>query len=265
MHLKKCGGTTINRWLATSGLKTLNDTDAEGKLLTTLGDQGLLQRWLDLAFDDADIVATHLPVRAHVPAGTFCFTVLRQPRQRILSQVSDWRREASNHTEATLPAMFHLYVFGARDLGLREYLSAQRTSGLSFLFDNHMTRFLAAEFFPAEAWQKGPAAALLPRAIEALEERYHLVGTTDDIPAVQQALAEVLVAPPPGQPGAAASENVSRSERLGAEVDSGAAAILDELSECDDVLFDHARRINRRRRLRRMFSWPRRLGAALGR
>ena len=89
-HLKKCGGTSMNSWLDQHVEDTRGyDVSWEGR--RPKGKQ-LPNCWVRSLFFVADVVYDHEPIRMRSIPGTFCFTVLRSPRDRLLSQVSDWRR-----------------------------------------------------------------------------------------------------------------------------------------------------------------------------
>ena len=96
-HLKKCGGSTLNRWL-----DTLTFADRTVNSALWVGPSS--DRAPDVAFDPVvphlkralfhwnDVIHSHGPLLMHSPKNTFCFTVIRDPVERLLSQVADFRR-----------------------------------------------------------------------------------------------------------------------------------------------------------------------------
>src|ERR1700744_4285820 len=146
-HLKKTGGSTLNRWL-----DTLGHDDAAGfaALLSRHWRMDMTSEAPKLPLDAmrgvfycADVVHTHAPLRRILPPHTLCCTFLREPGARLVSQINDFRRLTADDIARTAPSLQAL-IRDAGRLPPRDYLERYgRTEG-RLLFDNFMTRSLAA-------------------------------------------------------------------------------------------------------------------------
>ncbi|WP_297367593.1 hypothetical protein [Acidocella sp.] len=246
-HLKKCGGTTMNFWLDTLGPAarvydpSWHFNDSGGGYFA--GEEpGEVTRMGRSVFYVADIVHTHAPIRSCAPPGTFCFTMLRDPAARLVSQYTDWQRLGA-HDLATLTPPERACVADAAHLSLPAYLRRYAKTIGRGLFDNHLTRALAAGRMGLAAFHLEDAARLLPEALRALHEDYDFVGLTETFDLSRQALCARLALPP--QPPA---------PRLNGSAASAAPPALpdearDTLLRNDDVLYDAARRLFAQRHL----------------
>ncbi|SFP04073.1 hypothetical protein SAMN03159463_03504 [Mesorhizobium sp. NFR06] len=239
-HLKKCGGTSLNSWLNWHQPDDRVWNEAETlKLLrrVELFNQPMKSAALT-AFSTSYAFGTHLPIRVFASDDVFCSTVLRDPRQRILSQIADWRREARLKSH---------YVGSPEDealsdsvnLPLAAFLGKHCRSGVRFLLDNYMTRALAAGYTTEIVENIEDTGPLLPTALSALEQRYHVVGVSSRLSETKAAIASKLGLV--HDAGQAVALNVTESSRfLASEVDKDVDHLLERLTVHDKILYDRA-------------------------
>ncbi|TGP56916.1 hypothetical protein EN873_02030 [bacterium M00.F.Ca.ET.230.01.1.1] len=246
-HLKKCGGTSLNGWLNSHQPDDRLWDEAETlKLLrrVELFNQPMKSAALTM-FSTSYAFGTHLPIRVFAPDDVFCCTVLRDPRQRVLSQIADWRREARVRSH---------YVGSPEDdalsdsvnLSLTAFLTKHSRSGVRFLLDNYMTRALAAGYTAEIVEEVENTGPLLPNALRALEQRYHVVGVSSRLSETKAAIASSL-----GLVHDRSQEvalNVTQSSRLLApELDEDANRLLERLTVHDQVLYERANELFEKR------------------
>lgn len=198
-HLKKCAGTTMNSWLdtLTSAARVQNLAWREGG-----GDAAYAGRPLnDTAlyghnlFHWSDVVHSHAPIRAQARPGTFCFTVLRAPAARLISQFADWRR-LTRADFAAHDAEEQACMTAAQHMSLSEFLAGLAQGLGRVMFDNYLTRALAASRMGDEALLHPDAQALLPTALRALHEDFHFIGIAEEFELSRNALCALLGLPP---------------------------------------------------------------------
>lgn len=237
-HLKKCGGTSLNRWLSRH-VDDYRNWDDE-RYFNTSRDHGDFlpgrAAAASASFVVSKLVYTHVPLRSLVLPNTFCLVVLRDPIARILSQVADWRRGAGA-VEATVPEFVRTAMQDAGKLSLRAFLERYAFGALSDLFDNYQTRALSRH---APVREEGRAAALdlLPMALKALRNDYHLVGVLEQAELVRLAIASVLGLP--FDLGEGERLNVTGASDLLREEAAEAADILAALTTSDGILYAEA-------------------------
>ncbi|UCI25335.1 hypothetical protein [Mesorhizobium sp. B2-8-5] len=239
-HLKKCSGTSLNSWLNWQQPDDRLWDEAEVlKLLrrVELFNQPIKSAALT-AFSTSYAFGTHLPIRAFAADDVFCCTVLRDPRQRILSQIADWRREA-RVTSHYIGSPEDDALRDSVQLSLTSFLKKHSRSGVRFLLDNYMTRALAAGYTAEIVEEMEDVASLLPIALRALERRYHVVGLSSRLSETKAAIASSLgLVHDVGQEVAL---NVTESSRLFAyEVDEDANRLLERFTAHDQVLYNRA-------------------------
>jgi hypothetical protein len=233
-HLKKCGGTSMNAWLE-QHIEDVRCYDETWKRRHP-GASELSCAWLSSVFFAADAVYDHRPLRTHAPPNTFCFTILRSPRDRLVSQVSDWRRltppDYSNEDEEVKQ------IFGdAAALSLRPFLIKQGRLGPDKMLDNYMVRALAASVVGEAALIADEPRILLDPAIECLESKFDVVGLTEREYETRTAIASRL--------GLATDREVQKlnvtnsGSKLRAEIEE-AGDILEELTRYDALLYRRA-------------------------
>ncbi len=96
-HLKKCGGTSMNAWLDTLSTASRSfhgafaGIEKRGWLFATLNEAPFpsAAHIYRSMFYWSDMVHSHAPLRSFAPQGTFCFTMLREPLTRLISQITD--------------------------------------------------------------------------------------------------------------------------------------------------------------------------------
>lgn len=245
-HLKKCGGTTLNRWLDTF---TNDERACNPDLIGTwlFGDRDVeasAERESSYAprakalFYWSDVVHNHAAIRRYVPEDTFCLTMLRDPARRVASQVMDWRR-LDYVPEYELPWV-HQCVADSRQLSLRAYLEQHGRGAGRMLLDNYMTRALAASRIGRTVLDVADVGDLLDVALESLETDYDFVGLIDSFELSQNALCAMIGFPPVAETQAL---NVSY---VAGETDQEmleARDIIEELTCVDRFVYQRAREL----------------------
>ena len=246
-HLKKCGGTTLNNWLETLGSdERRNDPNWIGCWMfgdpayePTLEAVAQEKRLATSMFYWTDIVHTHAAIRPYVPDGTFCFTVLRDPVARHVSQMLDWRR-LRPHDVIGHPEHIQQCVADCRHLRLKEVLGrhAYRTGRL--FMNNYLTRALAVGRIGRLAMDIADPARLLDVALQSLESDYDFIGLTERHQDSRNALCALL-----GLPAARTIPKLNESaesERDAEEIEE-ALPLLHALTAIDAIVYERARQL----------------------
>jgi hypothetical protein len=251
-HLKKCGGSTLNHWLDTLTFdeRTIDPIAWKGfpVIDTKFDDQGAMREMVNpslarAVFHWSDVVHSHGPLRMYAPENTFCFTILRDPIQRLVSQVSDWRRLTDSDT-ADSPPMVREWVQDSRRLCLRDFLEKHGQRGGRTYLDNYMTRALAAGRIGNMIDDIADADRLCEVALLALERDYDLVGLTEQLDLSRNALCAMTGLPPARK---IPTINVTRTTGQSDPELRSARDILKTLTRVDRVIHDRARQLFDRR------------------
>jgi hypothetical protein len=246
-HLKKCGGSTLNQWLDTLGSDERRfDPGWIGAWMfgilsheSTLEAMALEKRLARSLFYWTDIVHSHAAIRQHVPDGTFCFTVLRDPVKRLVSQVLDWRR-LQPHDVVGQPRHIQQCVGDCRRLRLKEVLLRHGYGGGGMFMNNYMTRALAAGRMGRLALDIADPARLADLALQSLESDYDFVGLTERHQDSRNALCALLGLPPARPiPHLNGSADTERDDEEFEE----ALPIIHALTGIDAVVYERARQI----------------------
>ncbi|MCI4677504.1 hypothetical protein K9U39_18570 [Rhodoblastus acidophilus] len=242
-HLKKCGGTSINFWLdfyqsddRRMGYEATRELKLAMNAVPRATDfERLMAPRFHQAFFGSSFIGSHMPLLKYAPPGTFAFTVLREPRRRIFSQVADWRRLADYESHRFFGHETKPMVADAvAGMALRDFLARYRKS---FALDNYMTRALARVTLSEEEAVGAEAASLVDVALQNLR-CFDLVGVTEDLTPFLRLLARDLGIAPLA---AAPRLNVSASAENAAPEVEAAADLLDELTEADIRVYRGAR------------------------
>ena len=251
-HLKKCGGSTLNQWLDTLTFdeRTFNSnvkkTPSERGMTTDdhgeTSELGVPAR-PNVLFHWSDVVHDHAPMRIFVPDNTFCFTVLRDPVQRLLSQISDWRRLNDADTVNSPPELREC-VSDSRRMPLGDFLEkhAQR-EGRRHL-DNYLTRALAASRIGDWIEDAMDPDRMCAAALYTLERDYDLIGLTEQLDLTRNALCAIVGLPPARK---IPKINATRLSRHFDPELRGLGDLVKNLTRVDRIIYDRARQIFDRR------------------
>ena len=244
-HIPKCGGTSIAWWL--------NQHVSDRRLFRPFTHTPLADNFpgqVDLAslveaerreapgrrqaFFGADVISTHASLLGAQPEDAFCFTVLRRPDARLLSQIADWRRLGEQDL-GRLPSGVGLIVGDAARLRVADFLA--RHGRAVNLFNNHITRGIAAFSMGVEARRRASLPELAEVARSALARQFQFVGVAERPEATLGRLADLLgFAPEPNPPRMNRTDSVAT---LGAEA-AEAGDLIAELTRFDQDVYDHA-------------------------
>jgi hypothetical protein len=247
-HLKKCGGSTFNHWLdtLTSDERVLDAVAWKGFSVVDLkpDDAGGMHEMIipslaKAVFHWSDVIHSHGPLRMYAPENTFCLTMLRDPVQRLVSQVKDFRRLHISDTISS-PSPVRACVEDSQRLCLHDFLEKHgQQSGRKYL-DNYLTRALAAGRVGNSLDDVVDADRLCEVALMSLEKDYDLVGLTEHLDLSRNALCSMVGLPPARQ---IPTINATRGAGHGDPELRAARDILKSLTRVDRVIYDRARQL----------------------
>ena len=168
------------------------------------------------------------------PPGAFCFTVLRDPGARLISTIADWRRLQS-HDLDSVDREFGAIVADAGRMSVARFLKKHGRS--VHLFDNHITRAIAAFTLELEARRKTALADLAAIAHDNLRTRFQFVGIAESSGDTLRRLADLLGFAPESDPPR--MNRTDSASALVAETEE-AREVIAELTRFDQEIYDHA-------------------------
>jgi hypothetical protein len=243
-HLKKTAGSTLSPWLDTvTADERVFDPAWVGPALfghwqIELNDQPPSgdPEVLRALFYWSDVIQSHKPLRPFAPAGTLCMTVLRDPVQRLVSQVTDYRRlTPADWAETT--GSFRDLIADTNRLPLRNYLERYGHNEGRLLLDNHMTRSLAVGRLGPSVVLVEDAGTLLDAALSSLENDYDVIGLTEYLDISRNALCAMAGWPPAGE---IRRLNCSRGSQDHDPAIAEASGILHSLTRFDRIVYERA-------------------------
>lgn len=247
-HIKKCGGTTMNSWLDTlsNAARTCDPAWRHNGDLDwyMVNDQNVAKRsainFGRAIFHWSDVVHSHIAYRRFAPPDVFSFTMVRDPVRRLISQVTDWRRLHPSDYVAE-PREIQQCIADSRRLSVSALL-AQYGQGIGrMMFDNHLTRALAATRLGWMVHNAPEARDLLADALLALHADYEFVGIAEAFDLSRNALCRHLGLPPAG-PSPRLNMSAAPGDASGPAIDLSAAEI-DHYTGCDRIIYDAARKL----------------------
>jgi hypothetical protein len=251
-HLKKCGGSTFNRWLDTLTFDARTHELAAGKgfsVVDSKADETGMMRDMVIpslakaVFHWSDVVHSHGPLRMYAPEDTFCLTMLRDPVQRVISQFLDFRR-LRKADAAKSPPEVRACIEDSHHLSLRDFLEKHGQGGGRRYLDNYMTKALVAGRIGNVIEDTSDPDRLCEAALVSLERDYDLVGLTEHLDLSRNAMCSMVGLPPARQ---VPTVNATRSVLQNDMELRGARDILRRLTHVDRVVYDRARQLFDRR------------------
>lgn len=243
-HLKKCGGSTLNQWLDTltdderTQSSALLGMSFLGPELSNWGgggtsyDASITRAW----FHWTDVIHSHGALRQYVPDKTFCFTILRDPVRRLVSQISDWQRLTPADT-MDHPPEIREYVEDSRRMALSAFLEKHAEGGGRLYLDNHLTRSLAAGRMGGLVEDVADPERLCEIALQSLENDYHLVGLTEQLDLSRNAFCGMVGLVPAAK---IPTINMTRKSDGSGPDTRGAREMLKRLTRVDRIVYDRA-------------------------
>lgn len=250
-HLKKCGGTSLNAWLSRQvGEGQEYQSDWLDRFKTLFLDEGdrlpptpatldNLRTVAKSAFQAYPIIGSHLPIFHHAPDDTFMFTILRNPIDRIVSQIADWKRLVPSDYHQFSPHVQEGYRAAAQHRIL-PFLEEHGTSTFRRNFDGYMVRALAAIRLGDKIHTTEDMGFLLECALEALETKFHLIGLTDRMAETQSALANKLGLLPEDAP---LTLNTTSARTKIADEIAEAGPLIEQLARHEMTLYKRAEQL----------------------
>jgi hypothetical protein len=242
LHIEKTAGTAIRTAIEPLlGGRRLWDLDRDGRPGNAPPEE----------LAACGMVAGHFTITdaRHVPAPRRIFTVLREPRERLLSLAHYYRR----HTEEGVAPRGREVMRIARGCTLEEFL-AHPDPLVRGSVQNVMTCMLAGDYRPvgtdayARPWE-GPRAAISGPALlaRALTNLFALdfIGFVDRLEEDRAALMAAIGLPDPGAfPRINTRDlvNARLAPQPVAEITPRVAALVDAATDLDRMLYDLARR-----------------------
>lgn len=243
-HIAKCGGTHLNAWMQRHAADTKwsgHDVPwAESKHFATKVSE-LAGETFDVvpspasAFFQWDVICTHRNLLNFLRPNTFSLTVLRDPRARLISKVSDWRREAYR-SHAGDPIVLAA-LKDSLNYTLGEFLERHAFGPLRFHFDNHLVRTFS-DLDPNHSFIGDITPDLVTNSIHILESRFNLVGITERMADTRRAICYELGLVPDLEGGG--KKNEIGAKNIDAAEIVEATDILNRITKFDYHLYDRA-------------------------
>jgi len=246
-HLKKCGGSTLNQWLDTLtddertqpsvrfGMSMAGPERLGIGLPETSSEASINRTW----FHWTDVVHSHGALRQYVPDNTYCFTILRDPVRRLISQIADWQRLTPTDTINHPPA-FREYVEDSQHLPPLAFLEKHAHGAGRMYLDNYLTRSLAAGRMGTLVEDVADPERLCDIALQSLEQDYHLVGLTEVLDLSRNAFCAMVGLPPAAR---IPTINITRQPAGRAADLRCARDMLQSLTRVDRIIYDRARHL----------------------
>lgn len=247
-HLKKCGGTSINKWIDGQfpvypdnkrEIQLKAYSAHEDELIRPIRNRLRLKGYAQKIMEVRDGLHDHAPLARFVPEGTFRFTMLREPEARLWSQIKDWKRLSENDFAHNAPPIKKV-IQACIDWPVPKFLSEIHSLpqfALQFT-DNHLVRVIAETRVGHGAIGPVDTERLLPIAMEVLQEDFELVGLLEETAGTQRILAEQMGWFPPGD---VPHRNATKSSSIPASERQEAKPFIEPLIRHDLRLYELAR------------------------
>jgi hypothetical protein len=187
----------------------------------------------------SDVVYGHEIRRHQVPVDAFTFTMLRDPKKRIVSQILDWRSLVASDLSHESPSV-RAWMEETKTLSMKAFLEKHALNAVKTPLDNYMTRVLAAGRVGRSPLDANRTTEYLNLAVDCLAQDFDVVGLSEMLLRTMNVVSAGIGLPPVRS---VSSLNVrAKSSELAAEIEA-ASEILDELTSSDAVLYDWAVRL----------------------
>jgi predicted O-methyltransferase YrrM len=238
--LKKCGGTFLNNWLSLHApdSSVWQENKFEANILLKSEEFIENREAITSEFiENNRVLYSHFPLMGLMPAHSFCFTVVRDPISRIVSQFADWRREASvNHTG--IPKLIADAIRDAANMDLRNYLLRHRHGEIKLYFDNYQVRALSS-LWNKEMWNVDFHPDLVGAAELNIRKNLSFVGINEHMDETMSVICSRLGLVPPAK-GSLRLNEAGKLYVQNSEIED-ALDILHELTTGDNVLYQRCK------------------------
>jgi hypothetical protein len=248
-HLMKCGGISVNNWLASIvPAGQFWDTGNANQIVRGLRAKGFNHKnvQLSVAVNSAMImnckaVSSHVNLIDYITPKAFKFTVLREPRERLASLISYWR-ERVNNLDAHQPEN-RAMIIDCAEMNVGEFIRKYQFAKVSlFSLDNHLTRAISTDSVVNEYMKSRRSIDLLPRALRSLEVNYDYVGLTSNVNKTLESVSRSIGAYFQAGPRERLNKSKTTSDVL-AEL-AAHEDLVSPLVEVDEILYSRAVRLN---------------------
>ncbi|MGM0543977.1 MAG: hypothetical protein ACQERP_08900 [Pseudomonadota bacterium] len=241
-HLIKCGGTSLNAFLDTKYYANKVHNAEAAQIWRIASRNNYLQRYgttTELGIELAnyrlrlyDCVYGHNPMVWAAPSTFSKVTVLREPIERVLSQIRDWKR-LEEHDLGNPNESNNKFLRFCKQASISEILDNHRNSPLGlYHLSNLEAKLLATSYIGLRNPLPQDEDSLLELALEALES-YDVIGLTESMPFFYKHLCQHMGWCPPRD-----IEHRNKTDGGDTKIDSNAIDTLKKMNRVDLALYE---------------------------